>query len=97
MDLVITYDVNTLTKEGRRRLRQVAKLCEGHGQRVQESVFEVSVTEVQREKLMNRLLAVICEEEDSLRLYLLRGGRDGAATCHGLDRYMDLKKGSLLI
>jgi CRISPR-associated protein Cas2 len=97
MDLVVTYDVNTLTKEGRRRLRRVAKLCEGHGQRVQESVFEVSVNEVQREKLMIRLLDVINEQEDSLRIYVLRGGREGAATCHGLDRYINLKSDTLLI
>ena len=41
MELLVTYDVNTTTPEGRRRLRKVAKLCEGYGLRVQKSVFEV--------------------------------------------------------
>ena len=40
MMVLITYDVNTETAEGRRRLRQVAKVCQNYGQRVQNSVFE---------------------------------------------------------
>lgn len=28
MDLLVTYDVNTLTKTGRARLRKVAKICQ---------------------------------------------------------------------
>lgn len=39
MLVLITYDVNTTTKEGRRRLRRVAKKCLNYGQRVQNSVF----------------------------------------------------------
>lgn len=91
MDLLVTYDVNTLTKEGRRRLRRVARICEGYGQRVQESVFEISVNESQRERLITRLLKTVEPKEDSLRLYLLRGGRDGAVECHGLDRYQSFR------
>jgi len=91
MDLLITYDVNTLTPEGRSRLRRVAKVCEGFGQRVQESVFEVSVNETQRERLQAKLFAIIAEREDSLRIYLLRGGREGAITCRGLDCYIDFR------
>ena len=40
MLLLITYDVNTETAAGRRRLRKVAKVCVDYGQRVQNSVFE---------------------------------------------------------
>lgn len=40
MQLLLTYDVSTIDPEGRRRLRQMAKLCEGYGHRVQKSVFE---------------------------------------------------------
>ena len=40
MMVLVTYDVNTETPEGRRRLRQVAKECVNYGQRVQNSVFE---------------------------------------------------------
>jgi CRISPR-associated protein Cas2 len=96
MDLIVTYDVNTLTKEGRGRLRKVAKICEGFGQRVQESVFECRVNDAQREKMMDRLLKVVDKAEDSLRVYTLRGGRDGAVQCYGLNRYVEFS-GPLMV
>ena len=40
MLIIVTYDVSTETKAGRRRLRRVAKRCEAVGQRVQKAVFE---------------------------------------------------------
>src|SRR6266571_2180227 len=40
MLVVVAYDVNTESAEGRRRLRRVAKICKDNGQRVQNSVFE---------------------------------------------------------
>lgn len=40
MMVLITYDVNTEDSQGRKRLRQIAKQCVNHGQRVQNSVFE---------------------------------------------------------
>jgi CRISPR-associated protein Cas2 len=89
MDLLVTYDVNTLSAEGRRRLRKVARACLDYGQRVQESVFECKVNEMQRELLLTQLLSIIEPKEDSLRVYLLRGGRDGAVSSYGLDRYVD--------
>jgi CRISPR-associated protein Cas2 len=88
VDLIIAYDVNTLTKEGRSRLRRVARVCEGYGQRVQESLFECRVNETQREKLRQRLTKIIEPAEDSLRVYQLRGGREGAVESLGLDRYV---------
>lgn len=71
MLIIITYDVSTETKEGRRRLRRVAKICEGIGQRVQKSVFECKVDLMRYEELERRLLAEIEEKEDNLRLYRL--------------------------
>ena len=71
MLIIVTYDVSTETKEGRRRLRRIAKICEGIGQRVQKSVFECKVNLMQYEELERRLLAEIDEKEDNLRLYRL--------------------------
>ena len=68
MLIIVCYDVNTETKAGRKRLRRVAKVCEGTGQRVQKSVFECQVTLMQMEELERRLLAEIDENEDCLRL-----------------------------
>lgn len=89
MDFLIAYDVNTLTKAGRARLRRLAKVCEGHGQRVQFSVFECTVSETQWESLRQRLVQTILPAEDNLRIYQLRGGRDGAVENYGRDAYVD--------
>jgi CRISPR-associated protein Cas2 len=69
MLIIVTYDVSTETSAGRRRLRRVAKKCESMGQRVQKSVFECQVNEMQYEQLVRELQAEINEQEDSLRFY----------------------------
>jgi CRISPR-associated protein Cas2 len=69
MLIIVTYDVSTETTAGRRRLRRVAKACESVGQRVQKSVFECEVTEMQFEQLERTLVAEIDETEDNLRFY----------------------------
>lgn len=69
MLIIVTYDVSTETRQGRRRLRRVAKVCESMGQRVQKSVFECQVNEMQYEQLERELLAEIDEQEDNLRFY----------------------------
>ncbi len=71
MMIIVAYDVSTVTKQGARRLRRVAKVCESTGQRVQNSVFECQVDQMQYEELERRLLAEIDENEDCLRLYRL--------------------------
>ena len=63
MLVLITYDVNTETPAGRKRLRKVAKKCVNHGQRVQNSVFECL--------LKAELTALIDPALDSLRFYQL--------------------------
>jgi len=67
--IIVTYDVSTESPEGRRRLRRVAKCCERMGQRVQKSVFECQVNEMQFEALERELLVEIDEQEDNLRFY----------------------------
>ena len=71
MLVIVSYDVSTETKAGRRRLRRVARVCEGMGQRVQKSVFECQVNVMQFDELERRLLAEIDEGEDCLRFYRL--------------------------
>jgi CRISPR-associated protein Cas2 len=92
MDIVVTYDVNTMTKEGRGRLRRVAKLCEGHGQRVQFSVFECTVNEVVMESLRARLRKAMDENEDSLRIYRLQGDRRNTVEAYGRNTYRDFRE-----
>lgn len=71
MLILVTYDVNTTTAAGRKRLRQVSRCCVAHGQRVQNSVFECSLDEVQYVMLRDRLSGLIDGEKDSLRFYNL--------------------------
>lgn len=71
MLILVTYDVCTETKAGRRRLRRVAKACLNYGQRVQKSVFECNVDAATYELLEEALLTEIDETEDNLRLYRL--------------------------
>lgn len=71
MLVVVAYDVNTETPEGRRRLRRVAKVCENRGQRVQNSVFECLLEPAQWTELRARLVDEIDEKRDSLRFYFL--------------------------
>lgn len=71
MLVLITYDVNTETAAGRRRLRHIAKQCVNYGQRVQNSVFECKLDAAQYRSLQAKLCAIMDEETDSLRFYNL--------------------------
>ncbi|MFH1136844.1 MAG: CRISPR-associated endonuclease Cas2 [Pseudomonadota bacterium] len=71
MMVLVAYDVNTETPEGRKRLRLVAKACVNKGQRVQYSVFECLLDPAQWAVLRRDLVAIIDEEKDSLRFYFL--------------------------
>lgn len=91
MDVLLAYDVATDTAAGRRRLRKVAQLCVAHGQRVQKSVFECSLTDAQLEDLLFRLLAVIDDGQDSLRVYRLREPRERYTAIYGQRPAIDLR------
>ena len=71
MYILITYDVNTVLLNGEKRLRKVAKMCLNYGQRVQNSVFECELSEVQLVVLKNKLNNIIDKENDSIRIYHL--------------------------
>ncbi len=81
--MIVCYDVNTESREGRRRLRRVAKACEGIGQRVQKSVFECRIDIAAMEELERRLLSIIDIEADCLRLYRLPDQRGCEVREHG--------------
>jgi CRISPR-associated protein Cas2 len=74
MELLVTYDVNTTTPEGRRRLRKVAQLCEGYGLRVQKSVFEVLCSDADLLRLTDSITHVIDPAHDSIRIYRMQQG-----------------------
>lgn len=93
VNILVTYDVaDTESKEGARRLRRVAIVCKDYGQRVQFSVFECEVSEMQFEVMRSRLLKVIDVGLDSVRFYKLMGGRDRAVEAYGVDKYVDFNE-----
>lgn len=71
MLVLITYDVNTETSAGKKRLRKVAKQCVNYGRRVQNSVFECILDNAQCVMLKAELTDIIDKDTDSLRFYYL--------------------------
>ena len=69
MMVLISYDVSTTDPAGKTRLRKVAKECQNHAQRVQNSVFEANLDYSSFLKLKDRLIRLIDSEKDSLRFY----------------------------
>lgn len=71
MMILITYDVETTTDAGRKRLRKVARECVNYGQRVQNSVFECVLDESHFVILRSKLDSIINHEADNIRFYFL--------------------------
>ena len=91
MLVLITYDVNTETAAGKARLRKVAKQCVNYGRRVQNSVFECSVTpaefvEIKCVTLKAALANIIDEKTDSLRFYYLGNNYKSKIEHMGIER-----------
>ena len=71
MMVLITYDVNTETAEGKKRLYKVARQCQNYGQRVQNSVFECILDPARLTQLKDKLEKIIDVKKDSIRYYYL--------------------------
>lgn len=97
MWVVVCYDVNTETREGRRRLRRVAQVCKNYGQRVQKSVFECQVNEMKFEQLRRRLLKEMELELDNLRIYRLTEPREQRVEEYGAIRTIFFDEETLMI
>ena len=71
MMTLVSYDVSTTDNKGKTRLRKVAKECQNYGQRVQNSVFEIDVDYGTFLKVKDKLLKIIDQQHDNLRIYYL--------------------------
>lgn len=91
MLVLVTYDVETVTKAGRRRLRAIARACLDFGQRVQLSVFECVVDPAQWVRLRGRLLSAYDPATDSLRFYFLGANWRGRVEHYGAKPSPDLE------
>ena len=90
MLVLVTYDVSTVTRAGQNRLKATAKICEGYGMRVQNSVFECNVDPAQWERLKTKLLKVMSEKEDSLRFYFMGSNWERKVEHHGYQQAPDM-------
>jgi CRISPR-associated protein Cas2 len=97
MMVLVTYDVETISRIGRRRLRRVAKQCVNYGQRVQNSVFECVVDPAQLAELKHRLLEIIEPEKDSLRFYYLGNNWVKKVDHHGTKPVFNAEDDTLII
>mgnify|MGYP006304493261 CR=1 FL=1 len=95
MMVLVSYDVSTVDRRGKRRLRRAAKQCQDYGVRVQNSVFECDVDPAQWAKLRHGLLEIIDEEEDSLRFYFLGSNWRRRVEHHGTKAATDLFEDTL--
>lgn len=91
MLVVITYDVNTETAAGKKRLRKVAKECQNYGQRVQNSVFECLIDNARMRQLQAALEKLIDQDKDSLRFYFLGNEWRGRVIHIGAKKSLDFE------
>lgn len=88
--VLITYDVDTISETGKKRLRKVAKECQNYGRRVQNSVFECVIDEAKFVILRSKLNNIINKELDSLRFYFLGKNWDKRVVVIGKETSFDI-------
>lgn len=92
MLVLITYDVNTETAAGKKRLRQVAKQCVNYGKRVQNSVFECEMDAAKCREVKAILENIIDVKTDSLRFYNLGNHYKNKVEHIGVKESMDMRE-----
>lgn len=95
--VLVTYDVETISSDGRKRLRQIAKICMNYGQRVQNSVFECSVDPAQLVSLKSSITKIIDKNSDSIRIYYLGKNWEHRVESLGKDDTYNPDSGFLLL
>ena len=73
MDVLLTYDIADTQGEGASRLRQVARICEKYGQRVQFSVFECRLSPSRFARFIGEVQDAIDIRQDSVIVYRFAG------------------------
>lgn len=97
MQVLITYDVETVSVQGQKRLRQVAKVCTDYGQRVQNSVFELNIYPADLVNIKNKLEKIIDPEKDSIRIYNLGKNWEKRIETLGVDHSYNPEKDLLIL
>jgi CRISPR-associated protein Cas2 len=97
MLVLVSYDVSTVSRQGRARLRRAAKACLDYGQRVQNSMFECDIDPAQWTALKDRLVELINPDEDSLRFYYLGSNWERKVEHVGAKPTQNLREDPLIV
>jgi len=84
MYVILTYDF------GEKRVQKALKICRKYLVWVQNSVFEGEITFANLEKLKYELKSIMVEEEDSVRIYILKSERYVKRQVMGYDKMEDV-------
>ena len=69
MELLVAYDVGTITQKDARRLQRVASVCERYGTRVQYSLFECRVASAAFEAFKFELSEILDPTRDRVDIF----------------------------
>lgn len=97
MLVLVTYDVSFGSDGGKRRLRQIAKVCQDYGIRVQYSVFECDVDPAQWVMFKQQLFDIYDQQVDSLRFYKLGKGGQKKIEHYGAKPSFDVFKSPVIL
>lgn len=92
MLVLVTYDVESVSPRGQRRLQQVAKACQNYGQRVQNSVFECVVDYTQYTRLKLELKSIMDQQCDTIRFYNLGNNYSAKVETLGVMRGVNVEE-----
>ena len=90
MLVLVTYDIAVSSSNGQHRLGKAAKVCINYGRRVQNSVYECIVDAAEYQQLKQELLAIIDNEEDTVRFYKIGNNYRSKVEYYGLDNGIDI-------
>ena len=96
MLVIVTYDISVCNYAGKRRLRQIAKVCQNDGQRVQNSVFECQVDSVQLLEMKQKILEIYDDTKDSIRFYNLGKKYELKVSHYGVKAVPDLNDDTII-
>lgn len=87
MVVVVAYDI-----VDSRRLRRIAKIMEDYGNRVQRSIFEVSLSPKSFLVMVRRIKRELDLSLDGVKFFPLCGECDKRNDIIGIGQYIDFKK-----
>jgi CRISPR-associated protein Cas2 len=83
---LVCYDINV---KNPKRLRQIAKVCEQYGIRLQKSYFQIDATDEQIDEFLKDLRAIMNKNKDSIVVYSLCNDCVRLARLQGPEKFLN--------